>query len=244
MNCKILTTAIVIAGFAGPEAFAAVGYGDYGGTYGGQRVVAETKQPDDKPSSETFYIGAMFDFNLATFSNKLTVLGTGNTATDDYSFARQLGFDLSAGWQFAPRWRVEVGYGNTGVFSDSDSGTEFDTSAQYFMLNGIYTFAKWTTTSAYVGAGAGAAILNTSWSGIYFMPDAKTSLNSTGFNGQLMLGVEEHLGSGLYLGLAYKSSYMTADHRHDLRLLDNDVFRSEIKGIWTNTIALGVRYAF
>jgi len=162
---------------------------------------------------------------------------------DSYGAARQMGFDLSAGSQFAKKWRTEINYGYTGTFSDKDTEYTFDMSAQLLTLNGIYTIREWTTTSVYAGAGVGVGFLKTSWSGVLFAQGANGDKTSAGFAGQLMLGAEEKLVDNLYMGLNYKLSYMMG-HKQKVLMADDDHFISDIKGILTNTFGLGLRYVF
>ncbi|MCL2748462.1 MAG: porin family protein [Alphaproteobacteria bacterium] len=197
-----------------------------------------------------FYIGARFDFNLASFQNEYSdASGTRDKLTDSFSFVQQLGFDIAAGYQFAPRWRAELNYVNTGKYSDKDTGGTFDLSSQFFMLNGLYTINIWTTTSIYTGFGVGIGMLTTKFADIYFAPDAELSKTSMGFAGQAMIGIEEKIAEQLYLGLTYKLSYMTG-HKQEIAIdpLMNggvvDTFISETSGILNNTFGVGLRLEF
>ena len=206
-------------------------------------------QTPRKKFDEKFYVGARFDFNLASFSNKYSVTSDpADNMNDSFSFAQQLGFDAVFGWQFDPRWRAEFNYINSGKYSDKDSGGSFDISSHLFMLNGIYTINTWRDTSVYAGFGLGAGMLTTKHANIYFMPDAELSKTSIGFAGQAMVGIEEKISDRLYLGLVYKLSYMTG-HQQEIKLNpliygSDGTFISKTSGILNNTFGVGLRLEF
>jgi len=196
-----------------------------------------------------FYVGARFNYNLASFSNEYSVASDpADKFSDSFSFVQQPGFDAAVGYQFAPRWRMELNYINTGKYSDKDSGGNFDISSQLFMLNGIYAINMWTTTSLHVGLGLGAGMLTTKHTNIYFLPTANESKTSMGFAGQAMIGVEERISEQVYLGLTYKLSYITG-HKQEIALDpitfgSADTFISETGGILNNTFGIGLRLEF
>jgi len=244
------TTKFLIAALAVMVAGAANASYTYGSADGGTISVYEPWQSntysrrDSSRFSDKFYIGARLDLNLAAFENKYSLAGgTEVPASDSYGTAMHLGFDLSAGWQFARKWRTEINYAYTGVFSDKDTEYTFDMSAQHLTLNGIYTIREWSTTSLYAGLGAGVGLLRTSFSGTLFAPGAESDKTTIGLVGQFMLGVEEKLMDNLYLGINYKLSYLTG-RKQGVEMFDGDTFESDISGILTNTFGLGMRYEF
>lgn len=202
--------------------------------------------PDiDKSATGKFYIGARFDYTLANFTNKYSFESDPSyVETDSFSFKPQLGFDVSAGYQVAPKWRVELGYGYTGKFEDKDANMSYDIGAQYLTVNGLYTITEWDVNSVYIGAGLGAGYLTTRFGAAgLFDPAAKTEKSSLGLAGSLQLGIEREISDDVRVGLSYKLGYLTG---HTQKITDNtgDVFVSKTAGVLSNTFGLGLRFVF
>ena len=246
-------------------AFAGVGNASQSGTYSNPTnpnapvttvggIPRYVMQPTEKwrpaaaePFLDKYYIGARFNYNLASFSNKYSLASDpSDHENDSFSFTQQFGFDITGGWQFADKWRAELNYGNFFKYTDRDSDSTFDLSTQFLTLNGIYTAYEWKTTSFYVGAGAGIGVVRTAFSNSVFAHNATTNKTSIGFAGQVMAGLEEKITDNLYLGLTYKLSYLTG-HKQEIELLPHpvpDTLISKTSGILNNTFGIGLRFEF
>ncbi|MCL2017531.1 MAG: porin family protein [Alphaproteobacteria bacterium] len=199
---------------------------------------ARPQQPKNR------YVGARFDLTLSSFNQTfMLVSDPSDTGRDNFSMERMLGFDVTAGYRFHPKWRAEINYGYTGTYEDNDI-VSFSIGAQYLTLNGIYTIREWTTTSIYTGAGVGIGFLATKFSAPgTFDLYAKTDKLSTGFAGQLQIGMEEKVSDNLVLGAYYKLGYITG-HSQDILMGDQDIFRIKTSGLFMNTFGLGIRVLF
>lgn len=225
-------------------------------TYGGVQNSNQNSviYADDAPWQGSFYIGARGALNLINFSNKYSLKIGGDTASDSYSFGQQLGFDVSAGYDFAQKWRAELNYGYTGEFKDSDNLATFSLSAQYLMANVLYTLKDWGTTSIYVGPGVGAAILKSRISSGVYLSDNKDTQTKTTYAAQLMFGLEEAITPRFAINLQYRLMYnggmthesMVAPYIDPITGANivGDTEVDKISGILTNSFMLGARFKF
>lgn len=190
-----------------------------------------------------FYAGLRFAYNMASFSNQYSLASNpSDTDEDSFSFVPQTGFDLSAGYQFAPKWRAELNYGDTGEFKDSDSGASFALSSQYLMANALYTAARWNMTSVYVGAGVGVAFVKVTDAGPVFSNDENESQTKTTIAGQLIAGLEQDLTHNFSVHLQYRLMY-NGGQSHS-RSVTDDVFVNDVSNILTNSFMVGARLKF
>ncbi|MCL2330967.1 MAG: outer membrane beta-barrel protein [Proteobacteria bacterium] len=189
-------------------------------------------------------MGAHFALNLANFSNKQHLASNPSyVLSDSYSFVMMPGFDLAAGYQFTPNWRAELNYGYNGSFNDTDSLVDFTMSAQYLMLNALYTMAQWTSVSAYIGAGAGGAMINSRISGPLFVIDNNDSATTMTFAVQGIIGLEYALTDSFSVGAQYRLMY-NGGATHNRGVIGGDTYVAKISGILTNSLMLGARYKF
>ncbi len=209
--------------------------------YGG--VESRTSVQYQPEFQQSFYIGLNGALNLATFSNDYSFKVAPDTESDSYSFVKQFGFGLNAGYEFTPKWRAELEYGYSGKFEDQDSIASFSISSQYLMANALYTFAKINTANFYGGLGLGVALLETQMSGAAFETDGKDKQDKFVFASQVMLGIEQFLTENFAIGAEYRLMYnggMT-NERQDVI---NDTLVTKTGGILTNSLRLGIKYKF
>ncbi len=174
----------------------------YGGLEGGHNI---QYQPEFQNS---FYIGVNGAFNMASFKNTYSFASDPSVSeSDNFLFETQMGFGVSAGYQFAPQWRTELDYGYSGKFEDQDSYADFTISSQYLMANILYTIVSWDTTNFYGGIGLGAVLIKSQMSGLVFMPDGNDTQSKTTFGGQMILGIEEFLTQNFAIGAEYRLMY-------------------------------------
>ncbi|MCL1892511.1 MAG: porin family protein [Alphaproteobacteria bacterium] len=260
MKCKVFFIAWLTAIVASAASAASDGIAEKpivrGITYGGVQSASD-RNVDYESKKEShngnFYLGADFALNFANFKNDyhcVSDMGVPDPlcafvrGSDSYSFAQQLGFDMRAGYQFAPKWRAELNYGYTGAFEDSGGAFKFALSSQYIMANALYTIRQWTTTSVYGGPGVGAAFLQSRMAGIAFLPDGKDTQTKATYAGQLMLGVEEALTPEFFIGLSYRLMYnggMTNRREH---VANDGYLDTKIGNVLTNSLMLGARFKF
>jgi opacity protein-like surface antigen len=190
-----------------------------------------------------WYVGARFDYNLATFDNNYSLESNTNTTSDSFAFKPQMGFDITAGYRFDSKWRMELNYGYTGKYENKESLIAFDIATHYLTLNGIYTIAEWDTTSLFLGAGLGAGFQTMNWNGeTVFDAGAETSETSPLFTGNLQFGLEEKISDNVRLVLSYKLGYMMG-YKQSILLQDGDTFFIE-NDVINNTFGLGLRFVF
>ena len=243
MNLRVLTIAGIVAVVCGgataaPYINPVVSNMVYGGVEGKQRVQYRTEFQGN------FYVGAKGALNLTSFKNKYYFNpGPATSESDSFSFVRQMGFDLTAGYQFAPQWRAELEYGYSGKFEDQDSVSTFKLSWQSVMANALYTISEWNTVNFYGGGGIGFASLTSRVSGLDFVTDGRDSQSNTAFAGQLILGIEEFLTPNFAIGAEFRMMYSggITNKRNDLY---GDTLVTETGGIFANSLKIGVRYKF
>jgi opacity protein-like surface antigen len=239
IKIALALAAVVSAGAAG--AVQAQSPTFRGFVYGG--VDSRREIQYEQPFEGSFYIGARGALNLANFKNEYSFVAYPTTDSDSYSFARQLGFEVAAGWQFARKWRAELSYGYSGKYEDKDSAADFSLSSQNFMANALYTIKKWTATNVYGGAGVGASLVRSGISGSMFLSDGKDFQTKATFAGQLMLGIEQDLEPGFAVGLQYRLMYGGGvEHRRND--IWNDTMITKIGGTLTNSVMIGARVKF
>jgi opacity protein-like surface antigen len=192
-----------------------------------------------------FYLGVRGSFSLATFGNKYGVKSDPTyTADDSFLLKPQIGFDISAGYALTPKWRIEMGYWHSGTYGDKDSGMTFDLGQQTLSIGAAYTIKEWTVANVWIGAFAGAGILETKFNApSNFAPGAKNGKTSLGLTGSVQAGIEEKIADNVWLGISYKFSWLNG-HEQNVLLKDGDTFISKTKGVFSNTFGLGVRFAF
>ena len=207
-------------------------------------LVIEDKDEKKKPEGK-IYVGARFGYTLASFDNKYSFRDKlYKNETDSFSMKPQMGFDAAAGYQFAPLWRAEFNYADSGKFEDKDAGASFDIQTRALTLNVLYTIWQFGTTSTFAGAGAGVGMLTTKFSGHHgFALNAQTEKSSAGFAGNLQLGIEEKITDSVRIGLTYKLGYITG-HTQEILLTDDDVLTVKNEKIINNAVGLGIRLSF
>jgi opacity protein-like surface antigen len=202
----------------------------------------------DAPFEGNFYIGARGALNFLNFKldgdRPLAPSPAEKHTTDSYSFERQLGFGVNAGYEFAPRWRAELEYQYAGEFKDSADIATFTLTTQNAIANVIYTAAKWYESDFYVGLGGGAVFQTMNMSGIVFAEDGNSETTKTTFGGHLMLGVETKLTSDLMLGLEYRFGYRGGVELARTNISIGDTSTFTVGGQLTNSLLLGLRYKF
>lgn len=204
----------------------------------------QQQQQQMQEESNNFYIGAKFALNFSSFTYKFHLASdTGPWQTDSYAFKQQMGYDLTAGYQFDPKWRAELNVGNTGTFEDSDTKATMSISSTYLLANLIYTIRQWSSTSIYVGGGLGAAFIHTDLSGSDFALDGKEKRTTAAFAGQAIFGVEEALTQSFSINAQYRLMY-SGGQKRDREIWDSDILHNKFSGILTNSIMLGARFKF
>jgi opacity protein-like surface antigen len=186
-----------------------------------------------------FYVGAGLGLNFNNFKTDSTLLGA--TESESYSFKQTTGFELMGGYQFAPRWRAELNYGQSGEFSKKDSLSSLAMSMQWMTANVHYMIQQWTETSVYAGLGAGAAMLKTEISSLYF-DDSNDTENNTTFTGMGILGIEQSVSSNISIMAEYRLRY-TGGAKHE-RVFGGSALDTTFGGIITNSIVIGARVKF
>ena len=200
-----------------------------------------------------FYIGARGAMNLANFSgetrNETNPVMT--RVSESYSFEMKMGFDLSAGYRWAENWRAEINYGYTGKFNLSTSDHDFELSTQYVMANILHSFWRGQNANAFIGAGGGLAMVRTKFSGSWLDPVGHERQTQNTWAAQLILGIEQQLSPGLYLGAQYRLMYTGGVSRRleytgiaAPGLAPGDILVEDISGVLTNSFMLGIRLEF
>ncbi len=190
-----------------------------------------------------FYLGIRFAYNMASFSNQYSLASDPfDSETESFSLVPQIGFDMSLGYRFAPKWRAELNYGETGTFDDHDSGATFSLSSQYLTVNAIYTLARWGATSIYGGAGLGLAFVEVTDAGPVFTNDGNDSQTETTFATQLIAGLEQDISNNFSIHIQYRLMY-TGGQSHS-RGVTGDIFINDVSNIWTNSLMVGARLKF
>ncbi|MCL2538101.1 MAG: porin family protein [Alphaproteobacteria bacterium] len=221
----------------------------YGGVQSSDGVYVKYQTPKG-PFSGHFYLGLGFALNFANFDNRYHLDSDPSvTEKDSYSFKLMPGFDISGGYRFAQRWRGELNYGYVSKFEDKDNVASFSLSSQYLMANILYDIWTKDTTSIYIGAGAGASLLETRMSGIIFPPGEGDAKRKATYAGQFIMGIEEEVTPNISVMLQYRFMYTGGmdDARTAMNpdtLVFDDVLHTKTSGIMTNTIQLGARVRF
>jgi opacity protein-like surface antigen len=194
-----------------------------------------------------WYVSGALALNFNTLKIDQSIDGD-LAGSDKFSWKNTTGFELMAGYQLTPRWRAELNYGSSGKFETKDDVQTFSISSQHFMANALYTIKRWFSTSVYAGAGAGAAIISTEWTGVpgVFL-DNNNDNKKTTFAGQAILGIEQDIISSLSLVAEYRLRYIggaTYERKLDPGLGVGDMMSTKQSGTLTNSIVVGAKLKF
>lgn len=204
-------------------------------------VSAETVAKNHiRSASSGFYIGLHADVSFLNWKNEYKVDGA-DAGSEKFKMKNFIGADIDFGYKFNEKWSAELELGYVGKYSESEKfstdKTDYDLSAVYFDINGLYDIYN----GIYAGVGTGAAVvkssiehnLGTKYKG------SKTEISPMG---ALMLGykydVNEHLG----VDFRYRFSAFNGP-KFGFNDAGTDV---DIKtGLITNhTVSVGMKYKF
>jgi opacity protein-like surface antigen len=200
-----------------------------------------------------FYVGARGALNLSNFSGETSNETDPSmvTVSESRSFEMKMGFDVSAGYRWAEDWRAEINYGYTGRYNFSTQDHSFELSTQYVMANVLHSFWRGQDANAFVGLGGGLAMVRTHLSGGFFQPIGHETQTTNTWAAQFILGIEQALSPGFYLGAQYRLMYTGGVSRRlentaavGPGLAVGDILVEDISGILTNSFMLGIRLEF
>lgn len=186
------------------------------------------------------YFGVHADLSFLNWQNKYKSNAGVDLGSDKYKFRSMLGADISFGYKFANKWRVDAELGYMGEYSDIETEyhqgyvpekTEFNLAISYLMANAYYDVYG----GLYMGAGFGGALVSKS---IDNSVTTKTSSNSISPIGAFMIGYNHPLDDRVDFDIRYK-----------LAALDGGSVgfyggNADIGWIIDNAISLGIKYNF
>lgn len=213
--------------------------------YGGLENTLPVYYPPAHDSGGAFYIGANGATNMLNF--KLSHRLESNpsvTINDSYSFEQQFGFGIAAGYQFGPKWRMQLEYSYNGKFNDEDDVAHFTMSSQNIILGARYNFYSWANANLYGGLGGGLTLLSTRLTGVNYANDGNETQSKTVFAAQAVLGIEEFITPNFAVGLEYSLGLNGGMNVRRYDVLNDDYLAIKVGNTLTNSLKLGLRYKF
>lgn len=229
-----------------------------------QQPVVVSQPAPKQDTNPRPYIALHIGADLLNWENKYTFDGTGwreprANFSDKYSLEPVFGGDVALGLRLANRWRGDIEGGYLGRFKDSDDSFKFTMSAYYAMLNFYYEFDN----GVYIGAGAGAASVETGLDTLGFLTSAEF-MNASMSGGEkkrqtsliagATLGYAWNLSDNAFIDLRYRlSGFNGTKQVRDLTFdWDNSgviqtasgSFENKIGLILNNSLSIGLRYEF
>lgn len=201
-------------------------------TIGG--AFAQNAKPDNP--AMRYYIGARAQYSLASFSQDIRgYMEPGNVDKMYFSSVPQFGFDATAGWQFAPKWRAELNYGYAGRnVMGNKKYMSWQVQTQYLMANALFTAWQQDLFSVYVGGGLGAAFLGTRLSGTPFDFERDRARPAV----QAIFGIQQEITKNIILDAQFRSLYNGGFSER----IGPDTAKTN--NMLTNSLMVGVRIGF
>ena len=182
-----------------------------------------------------WYMGLNGDLSFLTWENKYS--GT-ESGSDKFNFKTMFGLDLSVGYRFDKKWRVDGTIGYVGKYSEKETEyyglaekTEFDLESYFVMANAYYDI----THGFYAGLGAGLAITKIDVDNTVANNVSKTTVSPMG---AATLGWTYMLDEKVDFDAHYRLSMFDAG---SLNIGGVNVDSGLVIG---NTVSVGVRYHF
>lgn len=182
-----------------------------------------------------WYTSLRGDLSFLTWKNKYS--GT-DSGSDRFTFKPTIGLDLSVGYRFDNKWRVDGELGYVGKYSEKETEyygspekTEFSLESYYMTANAYYDLAY----GLYAGLGAGLAITNLSVEHSAVNDASSTNLSLTG---AAMFGWNYTLDEKVDIDVRYRLSVFDAG--------DLDIAGVKVDSgiVLNNTVGVGIRYHF
>lgn len=182
-----------------------------------------------------WYAGLNGDISFLTWKNKYSGADTGS---ENFTFKPVLGLDLSVGYRFNEKWRVDGELGYVGKFSETETEhylspekTEFSLETYYIDANAYYDLKY----GLYVGAGLGLAIVNLSVDHTYYSKVSKTNMSPMG---ALMFGWSYALDEKVDFDVRYRLAIFDGG---DINIGGVNV---DTGIIMNNSLSVGMKYHF
>ena len=182
-----------------------------------------------------FYAGLRGGLSFLTWKNKYS--GT-ETGSDSFSFKPLLGVDLSVGYRFNQKWRVDGELGYVGKYSETETEyygdvekTEFSLESYYLAANAYYDIIY----GLYAGIGAGLAISDVA---AYNSEVNDVSTVNVSPMGAVMFGWTYMLDEKIDFDIRYRFAVYGAG---SLNIGGVDV---DTGAIMNNSLSAGIRYHF
>lgn len=182
-----------------------------------------------------WYMGLRGDLSFLTWKNKYKGSESGS---DSFTFKPVLGLDLSVGYRFNQKWRVDGEIGYVGKYSETETEyyddaekTEFSLESYYLAANAYYDIVY----GLYVGIGAGLAISDVA---AYNSEVHDVSTVNVSPMGAVMFGWSYILDEKIDFDVRYRLSVYGGG---DLNIGGVDV---DTGTILNNSLSAGIRYHF
>ena len=191
-----------------------------------------------KSNPKKWYVSAHADLSFLSWENEYTY-GSVNDS-DKFSLKPVIGADIALGCELDKNWRADLELGYIGNYSEQETEyydnyytekTEFDLNTMYATVNAYYGF----NSGVYIGAGAGAVVVQASLNHNLL---AKTSKTNASPIGAFVFGWNSKMTEKTYFDIRYRLSVFSG-----LTLEDMGV-KTKIDLITDNSLSVGVRYMF
>jgi opacity protein-like surface antigen len=186
------------------------------------------------------YVGLGGQYSMASFEMDLTTSRRpGQTFVTHAIAAPEFGYDIVAGYQFAPRWRAELNYGYAGKYKDNLTDGRWAMDVQYLMANALYRLWTLDEWSVHLGPGLGAAMVHAHMDSL----DIAGTTTKLRIAGHLLIGLEYRATDWLAIVGQFRTMYGGGVSEH-YRFNSGATMDAQTKPILTNSLMLGVRVMF
>lgn len=183
-----------------------------------------------------FYMGLHADVSFLNWKNEYESNGT-DEYSDSFKMKNVIGVDANLGYKFNKKWSAELELGYVGKYSESEKfstdKTDYDLSAVYFNINGLYDIYN----GIYAGVGTGVAVVKADIENTVLGKESKTSLSPMG---ALMLGYKYDINEHFGVDLRYRFSVFNGP-KFGFDSVDVDI---ETGLITNHTVSVGMKYKF
>ena len=182
------------------------------------------------------YMGLHADVSFLNWKNKYKDAGV-DIGSDKFKMKNTIGVGADLGYKFNKKWSAELEFGYIGKYSETDrdliAKTDYDLSAMYFGINGLYDIYN----GIYAGVGTGVAVVKAEIEDTSLGKESKTSLSPMG---ALMLGYKYDINEHFGVDLRYRFSVFNGP-KFGFDSVDVDI---ETGLITNHTVSVGMKYKF
>ncbi len=215
----------------------------FAGTNGGYSVITRYGNETSinyrrKSNPKKWYVSAHADLSFLSWKNEYKY-GSDHDS-DKFTLKPVIGADIAIGTELDKNWRADLELGYMGNYSEQETEyydnyytekTDFNLSTIYATLNAYYGF----NSGIYIGAGAGAAVVEMYLEHSVLSKSSKTNVSPMG---AVMLGWNSRMTEKTYLDIRYRLAAFSGS------TLENIGVQTKVDLITDNSLSVGVRYVF